>query len=87
MKTPFAPLTAVVVLAIIVSMADQLKDPASAGSALRAAMHVAARQWDELSSLPVRVTVDALRGALSGFAQDVASFNQATDGDPHVMEK
>ncbi|MBV8901389.1 MAG: hypothetical protein JOY92_14905 [Verrucomicrobia bacterium] len=87
MKTPFAPLTTAVVLAIIVSMADHLKDRATAGSTLPAAMHVVARQWNELSSLPLRVTVDALHGALSRFAQDVTSLKQTTDGDPHVMEK
>lgn len=88
MKAIFTPLTAAVILATIVSMAGHLKHRATAGSTLPgAAMHVVARQWGELSSLPVRVTVDVLHGALSDFAPGMVPLNKATDGDPHVTAK
>jgi hypothetical protein len=88
MKTIFAPLTAAVVSATIVSMADHLKYRTTAGSTLPGgAVHAVARQWGELSSLPARVTAGVLHDALSGFAHDIASLNKATDGDPHVTEK
>jgi hypothetical protein len=88
MKTIFAPLTAAVVLATIVSMVDHLKDRTTAGLMLPGtALHAVARQWGELNSVPVRVTVDVLDDVLSGFVHGVASLNKATDGHPHVTEK
>lgn len=88
MKAIFAPLTAAVVLATIVSMADHLKHRTTAASTLPGTtVHAVARQWGELSSVPVRVTVDVLHDVLSDFVHEVVSLNKATDGDPHVTEK
>jgi hypothetical protein len=88
MKTIFAPLTAAVVLATIVSMADHLKSRTTgAGLTLPGtAMHAVARQWGKLSFVPVRATVNVLHHVVSGFADDVGSLNKATDGHPHVLE-
>jgi hypothetical protein len=88
MKAIFAPLTAAVVLATIVSMADHIKYCSTAGSTRPAtAVHAVARQWGELSSVPIRVAFDVVHDALSGFAHDVALLDKATDGDPHVAEE
>ncbi|MBW0000504.1 MAG: hypothetical protein JO015_15505 [Verrucomicrobia bacterium] len=81
MKTIFAPLTAVVVLVMIVSIAAYLKDHNIAGSALTGTtVRAVARQWGKLNPVPVR----AAAGVLSGLVNGVASAARATDGDPHV---
>jgi hypothetical protein len=84
MKTIFAPLTAAVVLATIVSMADYPKTHATAGSMLPGTrVRAVTRRWDKLDSLPLTVTIDVLTGVVHG----VAAIDRATDGDPHVSGK
>jgi hypothetical protein len=74
MRTIFAPLTAAVALAMIVSMAGLMLPGTE--------LHATARRWSELNSMSIRATA----GVLSGLLHNLALPGKATDGDPHVVQ-